>query len=173
MCRECPVGGTGTLKQSLGPAARVFTDANRHRDHGLPPVPVVGVFVLVPPPLLSVVPGPVPGFLSCSGGCTNAISHLLADSEYCTRGRSLQEKRVESGHRPKYRSPLPSRPLQKGAVPRTAHLTAYCYWAVGLVHCWRTWLLVPDAMIMCVFFYVAFPVVVFPVCSVKKVSSPL
>ena len=86
-----------------------------HRDHGLPPVAFVGVFVLFPPPLLSVVPGlaPVPGLfgvpilrlslLSRKGGCTNAISHLLADSGYCPCGRSLQEKRVESGHRPKYR----------------------------------------------------------------------
>ena len=89
---------------------------NIHRDHGLPPVAVVGVFVPFPPPHLSVVPPglvPVPGLfgvpllclslLSCNGGCTNAISHLRADSECCSRGRSLQEERVESGHRPKCR----------------------------------------------------------------------
>ena len=157
MCRECPVGGTGTLKQSLGPAARVFTDAKRtvsvskcdmHRDHGLPPVAVVGVFVLFPPPLLTVVPGlvPVPGLfgvpllrlslLSCKGGCTNAISHLLADSEYCPRGRS--------GHRPKYRYPLSFfEAITKGRRPKNRALQCqvlptvltYGYWATWLILC--------------------------------------
>ena len=102
MCRGIPVSVTETLEQGLGPAG-VFTDAVQrvsvgkcimHRDHGLPLVAVLWVFVLFLPPLLSVAPHglvPVPGFFGvsllclslpgCNGGLTNAISHLPEDSE--------------------------------------------------------------------------------------------
>ena len=99
-----PVGGTGTLKQGLGPAG-VFTDTvqrvsvskcTMHRDHGFRLVAVLWMFGLfLPPPLLlSVVPPglvPVPGLVEvsllclslpgCNGGLTNAISLLPAGSE--------------------------------------------------------------------------------------------
>ena len=56
------------------------------------------------------------------------------------------------------------RPKNRASHQASPTLRTYCCWAVGLVHHWRTWLLVPDAMIVFVFLYVAIPVVVLPAC---------
>ena len=127
----CVVGclspGTGTLKQGLGPAG-VFTDAvqrvfvtkcNMHWDHGLPLVADVWVFVPLLLPLLSIVlvlslSVASSGFPSCTCLFQAATEGSRMQLLICRQarssapGRSSQEKRVVSGHRPKNRPSLPT-----------------------------------------------------------------
>ena len=153
VCRECLVGGTGTFKQSLGPAARVFTDAKRtvsvskcnmHRDQRIPTVSVVGVFVLFPPRFHSVVPPglvPVPGLFGVS-----LLRLSLRSCLTCWRTRSIASgakfPRKACGKRAPTQVPVPPsffEAITKGRRSKNRALLLQVPPPVLTYGCWSTW----------------------------------
>ena len=121
-----------------------------HWDHGLPLVAVLWVFVVLSSPWPLWVSLLCLSFPGCNGGLTNAISHRVV-----TPGQKFTRKTC--GKRAPTQVPVPPSFEATAKGPNITHALLLGY---GALHYWRTWLLVPDSIIVFVFFFVAVPFVV-------------